>query len=77
MDLEYFESGLVKNIFKLIKFYVNEYYSVLFINVLNVVLENSLFIEIEYFGVKIFILKLVDFLEDYSWLVKEIEKYVQ
>lgn len=76
MDLEYFESGLVKNIFKLIKFYVNEYYSVLFINVLNVVLENSLFIEIEYFGVKIFILKLVDFLEDYSWLVKEIEKYV-
>lgn len=77
MDASYFDQGPAKTLFKTIKAHVNEYNSVPTKNALDIALDNANISESEYTGTKSLLKDLNAAPEDFDWLVKETEKYVQ
>lgn len=76
LKADYFD-GPAKTTFKLIQRHVNEFNSVPTTTALNVALDNSNLNEGEFSGVKSQLDSLKDSVEDFEWLVKTTEKYVQ
>ncbi|UGO50059.1 putative DNA helicase [Morganella phage vB_MmoM_Rgz1] len=76
LKAEYFD-GTNKKVFGLIKNHVDQYHSIPTTTALNIALENSQLSEAEYQGSKEIINSLKETPEDFEWLVKSTEKYVQ